>query len=93
MTSKETNPILSSLIYKFEDRISFFVEKPIISLSIIGIVSLLIRLVFLETELPIRQDANAYFWYAMDMSILNHLPVSHHANDGWSIVLSFIFSI
>lgn len=92
MRFKEENSTLSSLIYKLEDRISFFVEKPIIALLIIGIIALLIRLSFLEVELPIRQDAHAYFWYAMDMSILNHLPFSHHANDGWSMVLSFVFS-
>lgn len=93
MSFKEEKSTLSSLIYKLEDRISFFVEKPIITLLIIGIIALLIRLSFLEVELPIRQDAHAYFWYAMDMSILNHLPFSHHANDGWSMALSFIFSV
>ena len=67
-----------SLIYKIEEKINFFTDKPMISLFIIGIASLAIRLLFFEPEIPIRQDANAYFWYAMDMSILNHLPVSHH---------------
>ncbi len=92
MSFKEENSTLSSLIYKLEDKIGFFAEKPIIALLIIGIVALSIRLSFLEVELPIRQDANAYFWYAMDMSILDHLPFSHHANDGWSMALSFVFS-
>ncbi len=84
---------LSSLIYKFEETANVFTEKPIIALFIIGIIAITIRLSFLETELPIRQDANGYFWYAMDMSILNHLPYSHHANDGWPRILSVIFSI
>jgi len=81
-----------SLIYKIEEKINFFIDKPIISLFIIGIVSLAIRLLFFEPDIPIRQDANAYFDYAMDMSILHYFPYSAHANDGWPMVLSLIFS-
>jgi len=84
--------MISSLIYKIEEKISFFTDKPMISLFIIGIASLAIRLLFFEPEIPIRQDANAYFSYAMYMSILNYFPYSAHANDGWPIVLSVIFS-
>ena len=84
---------MSSLIYKVEEKISFFIDNPIISLFIIGIIALGTRLLFFEPEIPIRQDANAYFWYAMDMSILNYFPVSAHANDGWPMALSGIFSI
>ena len=84
---------ISSLIYKIEEKISFFTDNPVISLFVIGVIALGIRLLFFEPEIPIRQDANAYFWYAMDMSILNYFPVSAHANDGWPMVLSGIFSI
>jgi hypothetical protein len=83
----------SSLIYKIEEKINFFIDYPIISLFIIGIISLSIRLLFFEPDLPIRQDANAYFWYAIDMSILNYFPNSYHANDGWPMFLSSIFSM
>ena len=82
-----------SLIYKIEEKINFFIKYPIISLIIIGIISLSIRLLFFEPEIPIKQDANAYFWYAIDMSILNYFPNSYHANDGWPIFLSSVFSI
>jgi len=85
--------MISSLIYKIEEKINFFIDKPIFSLFIIGAISLAIRLLFFEPEIPIRQDANAYFWYAIDMSILNYFPNSYHANDGWPIFLSSIFSI
>ena len=84
---------ISSVTYKIEEKITFFTENPIVSLFIIGIIALSIRLLLFETELPIRQDANAYFWYAMDMSILNYFPISAHANDGWPMVLSGVFSI
>lgn len=85
--------IISSRIYKIEEKLDFFIQKPVIALLVIGIFSLSIRLLFFEPEIPIRQDANSYFWYAMDMSILNYFPNSFHANDGWSIFLSSIFSI
>ena len=84
---------ISSLIYKVEEKISFFTDNPVISLFIIGVIALGTRLLFFEPEIPIRQDANAYFWYAMDMSILNYFPISAHANDGWPMVLSGVFSI
>lgn len=83
----------SSLIHKCEEKLGFFVNNPIIALVIIGLISFLIRLFIFESELPIRQDANAYFWYAMDMSILNYFPHSVHANDGWPMTLSIIFSV
>jgi hypothetical protein len=82
-----------SLIYKIEEKINFFTDKPMISLFIIGIASLAIRLLFFEPEIPIRQDANAYFEYAMDMSILHYFPYSAHANDGWPMFLSIFFGI
>jgi len=87
------NTMISSVIYKIEEKINFFVNNPLVSILIIGIISLSIRLLFFEPEIPIRQDANSYFWYAIDMSILNYLPNSYHANDGWPIFLSTIFSI
>ncbi len=93
MTNVNNRSRMSSLIYKVEEKISFFIDNPIISLFIIGIIALGTRVLFFEPEILIRQDANAYFWYAMDMSILNYFPVSAHANDGWPMALSGIFSI
>jgi hypothetical protein len=93
MNFNEQPSRISLLIYKFEEKITFFTEKPFISLFIIGIISLSIRLLFFEPDVPIKQDANAYFWYAMDMSILNYFPYSAHANDGWPMALSGVFSI
>lgn len=93
MSLNNGSHMISSLIVKIEKKITFFTDNPIVSLLIIGIIALIIRLSFFELELPIRQDAHAYFWYAIDMSILNYFPVSAHANDGWSMVLSGIFSV
>jgi len=93
MNFNERQSRMSLLIYKFEEKLTFFTKKPIISLLILGIVSLSIRLLFFDPEIPIRQDANGYFWYAMDMSILNYFPYTLHANDGWPITLSLIFNV
>ena len=81
------------LLNKIEKKLEFFVDYPIISLIIIGVIGVFLRVVIFEPEIHIRQDANAYFWYAMDMSILKNFPFSAHTNDGWSMALSVIFSI
>lgn len=93
MNFNEKSSKISSIIYRIEEKIDFFTHRTFISLLIIGMISLLIRLLIFDSEIPIRQDANAYFWYAMDMSILNYFPYSAHANDGWPMVLSVVFSI
>ena len=92
MVINENTSKFAFLICKTEEKISFFPNNPIISLVIIGIISIAMRLLFFDPELPIRQDANSYFWYAIDMSILKSLPYSPHANDGWPMVLSTVFS-
>lgn len=93
MNFNKKSSMFPSLIFKIEEKCIFFAKMPVIILLIIGIIALTIRLLFLESELPIRQDANFYFWYAMDMSILHNLPYSPHANDGWPMALSIIFSM
>ena len=80
-------------VAKVGTRFEILTKFPIIGLIIIGLIGVLIRLVFLDVELPIRQDANAYFWYAMDMSILRNVPYSAHVNDGWPMLLSIFFKI
>jgi len=85
--------ILSRLIKTVDERLRFFTNHVSISVVIICTVSFILRLYFFELEIPLRQDANAYFEYAMDMSILKNIPHSGHANDGWSIFLSIFFGI
>ncbi len=89
----EKNNQCVNFIEKLESGLNIFTKFPILGLGIIILMGIFIRLLFLDIELPIRQDANAYFWYAMDMSILKEFPVSGHTNDGWPIFLSFFFSI
>lgn len=89
----ESNIILPRLMKTVDDRLGFFTNHVSVSILIICAVSLILRLTFFEPEAPIRQDANAYFWYAIDMSILKSFPHSYHANDGWPIFLSMFFGI
>lgn len=93
MISLESNIILSRLMKNIDERLGFFTNHVLVSILIIFAVSLIFRLAFFEPEVPIRQDANAYFWYAMDMNILKNFPHSEHANDGWPIFLSVFFGI
>ena len=60
----------------------------------LGISALGIRLYFFPYDVPLFSDATGYFWYAMDMSILNQLPPGHSlVNNGWPSFLSVIFQL
>lgn len=76
-----------------EKKLEFMGRYPIISLSIIIGVSLFLRFSFFPFGVPITLDGLLYFWYAIDISILGHLPTGYTvANNGWPIFLSFFFS-
>ena len=50
----------------------------------LGISGLGVRLYFFPYDVPVFSDATGYFWYAIDMSILNQLPPGHSLiNNGW----------
>ena len=60
----------------------------------LGISALGIRLYFFPYDVPLFSDATGYFWYAIDMSILNQLPPGHSlVNNGWPSFLSVIFQL
>lgn len=64
------------------------------SLAVIGIISLVMRVVYFEPSLPLTVDALKYFFYAYDTSFLGHLPLNYSlANNGWPIFVSFFFSL
>ncbi len=66
----------------------------ILFLITLGISGLGVRLYFFPYDVPLFNDSQGYFWYAIDMSILNQLPVGHSlVNNGWSSFLSFIFHL
>jgi len=67
-------------------------KKPIVFLALIGFAGLFLRLVYFPYDVPLFNDSQGYFWYAIDMSILNQLPPGHSiVNNGWPSFLSIIF--
>ena len=69
-------------------------KKPIVFLVLIGLAGLLLRLVYFPYDVPLFNDSQGYFWYAIDMSILNQLPPGHSiVNNGWPSFLSIIFQL
>jgi len=69
-------------------------KKPIVFLVLIGIAGLFLRLVYFPYDVPLMMDSQAYFWYAIDTSILNQLPSGHTlVNTGWPSFLSIIFQL
>jgi len=67
-------------------------KKPIVFLALIGFAGLFLRLVYFPYDVPLFNDSLGYFWYAIDMSILNQLPPGHSlVNNGWPSFLSLIF--
>ena len=69
-------------------------KKPIVFLMLIGLGGLFLRLVYFPYDIPLLNDAQGYFWYAVDMSILNQFPPGYSIiNNGWSSLLSVIFQL
>ena len=67
-------------------------KKPIVFLVLIALVGLLLRLQYFPHDIPLFNDSQGYFWYAIDMSMLNQLPPGHSLiNNGWPSFLSLIF--
>ena len=79
-----------SIIDTFENS----TKKPIVFLMLIGLAGLILRLVYFPYDVPLFNDSQGYFWYAIDMSILNQLPPGHSiVNNGWPSFLSLIFQL
>ncbi len=81
------------LLQTLESKINIFLNKPILSLAVISIISLILRLMYFPFDIPIILDSLDYFWYASDISILKGFPTEYSiGNSGWPIFLSVIFS-
>ena len=66
----------------------------ILFLIALGISALGIRFYFFPYDVPLFNDAQGYFWYAIDMSILNQMPPWYSiVNNGWPSFLSIIFQL
>lgn len=76
-----------------ESRIKLVTKKSVTSLVIIMTIGLLIRFYYFPYGIPITLDGLQYFLYAMDTSILGHLPMGYTLpNNGWPLFLSIFFS-
>tara|TARA_B110000438_G_scaffold98518_1_gene97475 strand:+ start:493 stop:2010 length:1518 start_codon:yes stop_codon:yes gene_type:complete len=74
------------------NKIKYFDRKIIFSLLIIIISSIPIKLYFFPYGIPVTEDSLVYFRYAIDTSILGHLPNTSLTNNGWPIFLSVFYS-
>jgi len=78
--------------------LSYFNNTWII-LGVICTVSFILRIVWIEHELPLTADGGGYFWYAIETSITGSFPNSEcgwgctFPNTGWSSFLSIFFMI
>ena len=83
----ETNNISHK---KFE----YSLSKSLYFLLIIFTIGIIIRIYYLPFDLPLVLDAQNYFWYGNDMSILKQIPVEYDAhNNLWPSILSIFFSM
>ena len=89
----EDNIKIKFYVNKIEEKLNFFIENWILSLIIIGVVSFLFRMLFFDSSILIKQDAVAYFWHANDIAFLKEIIPIYHNNNGWSMFLSFFFSM
>ena len=71
----------------------YFLNFPLVGLSCILIISLLLRFSYFDSEIPLTLDALEYFFYALDTSMMGHLPTNYSLeNNGWPAFLSIFFS-
>ena len=82
-----------SLLEKFEEKIGFFSKNVFLSLLIIGIIGLLIRISFLDVEIPFNSDNFLYFRNAGDLLVGHSQKTDVVMNNGWPVFLSMFFSV
>ena len=70
----------------------FFLDNVYLFLLIIGAIALIVRLMFLHTEIPFNSDNFIYFKNAVDMTLGETEVFYRESNSGWSGFLSIIFS-
>jgi len=84
---------------KTKQNILSYFNNTWIILGIICTVGFILRIVWIEHELPLTFDGTGYFWYAIETSITGNFPNSEcgwgctFPNTGWSSFLSVFFMI
>ena len=73
---------------------NFIISYHWLFLLVIGITGLTFRLIYFPYQLPLTQDTESFFWYAVDMSILGNVPSGYNfPNTSWSMFVSIFFSL
>ncbi len=67
-------------------------SRTILAFSAIIMIAVFIRIYYFPYGIPITMDGLVYFKYAIDVSVLGHLPQTSLTNNGWPTFLSFFFS-
>ncbi len=76
------------------DRLDNSRKNRIIFLSVLVILALVVRLYIFPLDVPFFNDAQSYFWYAVDTNLLNQFPPGHSlTNNGWPIFVSIFFQL
>jgi hypothetical protein len=77
-----------------DKKMKYSLSNSLYFLLIIFTVGIIIRIYYLPFDLPVILDAQNYFWYGNDMSILKQIPIEYDAhNNLWSSILSIFFSV
>lgn len=75
------------------NKITKFPKPIFIYIIVICVTSLFARLIIFPYDLPITLDGKEYFWYAIDMKILEQIPPNYRfPNNGWPVLLSVFYS-
>jgi len=65
----------------------------VLILTVIALIGIVFRLIFLPFNLPVLYDGLGYFWYGIDMSIVSQFPLGHDiTNNLWPSILAIMFS-
>ena len=76
-----------------------FFSNTVVVLGIICFVGFILRIIWVNHDIPLILDSTGYFWYAIDTSIQGHFPDSDcgwkcsFPNTGWPSFLSIFFRI
>ena len=95
MTKDKNNNFSNESIFDNKQNLKkFFVKNWYLHIIIIGIISISLKLYYVNFEIPFALDSLEYFIYAYDSSVLGHLPENYSpANNGWPALVSTFFSI
>jgi len=81
-------------ILNIDEKFQNFAKNPIIAICTIAFIAFLVRIYYFPYGIPIVLDGWAYFWYGIDMSILEEIPQGYNlSNNGWPTFLSIFFML